>query len=79
MSKCRYCGIELSGIDDYRQREHRIACKNVSPEVRYIHSGIPQKGYPDKNRKPGALVVLEVCHHIKGKTREAKEPTNEKA
>lgn len=57
--KCPYCKIELSGVDYYRQTEHRKACKYASPEVRYIHSGIPQKGYPDKNRKPCALIVID--------------------
>ena len=58
MSKCQYCGVSLPG--DWRDSEHRKICKTVSPEVRYIHSGLPQKGYPDKNRKPCALVILEV-------------------
>jgi len=58
MAKCRYCGVTLPL--DWRASEHRKICKNVSPEVRYIHSGIPQRGYPDKNRKPCDLIMLEV-------------------
>lgn len=44
--KCPYCKVELPG--DWRDKEHIKICKNVSPEVRYIHSGIPQKGYPPR-------------------------------
>ena len=29
-------------------------------EVRYIHSGLMQKGFPDKNRKPCNLIVVEI-------------------
>ena len=41
--KCRYCGRDLSGTDEYRRREHRRLCKNATADVRRIHSGIPQK------------------------------------
>lgn len=58
MAKCRYCGVTLPG--DWRDSEHRKICRNVSPEVRYIHSGLPQKGWPDKNRKPCGLIVIDV-------------------
>ena len=44
--KCQYCGRDLSGTDEYRRREHRRLCKNATPEVRYIHSGIRQKEFP---------------------------------
>lgn len=56
--KCKYCGVDLPG--DWRKYEHQKICKNVSPEVRYIHSGIPQKGYPDKNRKPCKVAVIDL-------------------
>lgn len=45
--KCQYCGRDLSGTDDYRRREHRRLCKNATPEIRYIHSGIRQKDYSE--------------------------------
>ena len=56
--KCPYCKVELPG--DWRDKEHIKICKNVSPEVRRIHSGIPQKGYPDPNRKPSKLVIVDI-------------------
>jgi hypothetical protein len=56
--KCKYCGIELSGLDFYRQSEHPKLCKNVTPEQRYINSGIPQKDYPRKVR--AAILAWEV-------------------
>ena len=55
--KYPYCKVELPG--DWRDKEHIKICKNVSPEVRYIHSGIPQKGYPDANRKPCELFIVD--------------------
>ena len=58
MGKCGYCGVTLPG--DWRDSEHKKICRHTSPEVRYIHSGITQKGYPDKNRKPCNLIVIEV-------------------
>jgi hypothetical protein len=58
MAKCRYCGVSLPG--DWRDSEHRKTCRYATPEVRLIHSGLPQKGYPDKNRKPCDLIIIEV-------------------
>lgn len=49
--KCQYCGRDLSRTDEYRRREHRRLCKNATPEVRYIHSGIRQKEFP-KDKDP---------------------------
>jgi hypothetical protein len=58
--KCKYCGVDLSGTDEWRRREHRKICKEVTPEVRYIHSGLPQKGFPDKNRKSCKLIIIDM-------------------
>ena len=44
---CKYCGMKLNRSDEYFNREHVKACKNVSPMARYINSGITQKNYPD--------------------------------
>jgi len=45
MKHCKYCGIKLNR-DPWFNAEHVKICKNVTPEVRYIHSGIKQKEYP---------------------------------
>ena len=57
--KCRYCGRDLSGTDEYRRREHRRLCKNATADVRRIHSGIPQKDPPEANMSNESEVSCE--------------------
>ena len=82
--KCQYCGRDLSGTDEYRRREHRRLCKNATPEVRYIHSGIRQKEFP-KDKDPrtetnalyDALAALVHLHGCEQEGIESGMPTPE--
>lgn len=50
--KCRYCGVILPS--DWRDAEYRKLCRTATPEVRYIHSGIEQRGIQIKKEAKDA-------------------------